>query len=337
MTGKIQLVISALAALLFAGDPFAFLAPKVRLSANEHRALERGEIVSRTLDGGKGQVAVLAVSPLDAAPESLITAAAAIEDLRRSSFVMAIARFSNPPQLGDLDGLVLAPRDLQAAMSCTAGNCSFKFSDAEIAALVRERDSAGADRAAAVQRAFKRIVFERVTAYLAGGLAALPPVANRGSPFSLDRVFTAILAEVPPLSQASCATEWLRDVRPADASVESFLYWSYENYGAGKPVVLVTHVGIITPTAPGDPAIVLGKQILATRYMTGGLAITAVTTDPLTGRHYLVYLNRTAVDLLGGLLGPLKRAALESRLRSEIPEIIHKLRTRLERHAPQSR
>jgi len=333
MTMGVHLSIAALVALLLAGDAFSFLAPRVQLSAGERRTLDRGGIVARTIEGGKGQVAVLAISLVDVPPESLISATRAIEDLKNSSFVTAIRRFSNPPRLDDLDALVLAPRDIQAAMTCTAGNCSFKFSAAEIASLVRERDAAGADREAAIQRAFRRIVFERVNAYLTGGLAALPPVVNRRTPFCLSRVFSDIVAATPPLSNAPCATDWLRDGSKADENIESFLYWSYENYGAGKPVVLVTHVGLIRPIAQGDPAIVLGKQILATRYMTGALAITAVTHDPSTGRNYLVYVNRTGVDLIGGFFGPLKRAVLESRLRSEVPEIIQKLRSRLERSA----
>ena len=76
----------------------------------------------------------------------------------------------------------------------------------------------------------------------------------------------------------------------------------------------------------------LGKQVFATRYMTGGLSLTAITTDTATGANYLVYLNRTGVDLLGGLFGSLKRSVLESRLKSEVPNIIQNLRVRLERH-----
>ena len=330
----VHLSIGALVGLLLAGDPFSFLGHQVRLSPDDRRTLDRGGTVARTLAGGKDQVAVLAVSEIAAAPQVLVDAARSIEELKRSSFVTAVKTFSDPPRLEDLDGLVLAPRDVQAAMRCTPGNCSFKFSAAEIAVLVRDRDAAApADQVGAIQRAFRRIVFERVTTYLAGGLAALPPVANRGAPFCLDRVFTEIVSDAPTLPHVPQAGAFPRDFPAAGDRIESFVYWSYENYGPGKPMVLVTHVGIIAPAAPGEPAIVLGKQILATRYMTGGLSITAVTTDAGTGRHYLVYLNRTGVDLLGGLFGPVKRAVLESRLRSEVPEIIVKLRERLERSA----
>lgn len=328
-----HLPIGALTGLLLAADPFSLLAPGITLTAADRRNLDRGAIVTRTLKSDDRQVGVLAMSRIDVLPETLIAHARAIEELKRSSFVMAIKRFSNPPTLADLADLVLPAWDLEAAARCEVGNCSLKLSAPEIA-LLRSLSTPGTpDRDAALQRAFRQVVLARVNAYLAGGLSGVPAIASRSTPLDLDRVFKVILAATPPLSEARGATDWLRDFPAAAAPGESFLYWSQENYGAGKPVVAVTHVGLIAPALPGDPAIVLGKQIFATRYMTGGLALTAITTDTGTGANYLVYLNRTGVDLLGGFFGPLKRSVLESRLKSELPDIIQKLRVRLERTA----
>lgn len=326
-----HLPIGAFMALLLAADPFSLLSSAITISPADRRSLDRGAIVARTLKGDDSQVGVLAMSRINVPPEMLIAHARAIEDLKRSSFVIAIKRFSNPPRLADLDGLVLPARDVEAAARCVIGDCSFKLSAPEIE-LLRSLSTTGTpDRDAAIQRAFRQVVLARVNAYLAGGLSAVPAIANRSKPLRLAHVFASIFAATPPMSSAPRATQWLRDF-PNDArQVESFLYWSQENYGAGKPVVVVTHVGLIAPDSPGGPAIVLGKQIFATRYMTGGLSLTAITTDTGTGANYLVYLNRTGVDLLGGLFGPLKRSLLESRLTSDLPDIIQKLRRRLER------
>ena len=327
-----HLPIGVFTGLLLAADPFALLAPAITLSPADRGTLDRGAIVTRTLPGDDSQVGVFAMSRINVPPETLIAHTRSIEELKRSSFVTAIQRFSNPPTLDDLDELVLTPRDVETAARCTLGNCSFKLSAPEIE-LLRSLSTPGTpDRAAAIQRAFRQVVLARVKTYLAGGLSAVPTIANRPPPFSLDRVFKAIFSATPPLSGAPLATAWLRDYPNDTTPVESFLYWSQENYGAGKPVVTVTHVGLIAPGSPGAPAIALAKQIFATRYMTGGLAVTAITTDTVTGANYLVYLNRTGVDLLGGMFGPVKRSVLESRLTSELPDIIQKLRVRLERN-----
>ena len=328
-TFSVHVAAAALAALLAAGDPFSFLAPQVVLTAADRRHLADGEIVARTLASGDGQVAAFAISRVDVPPDALPAAARRIEDLRRSPFVSGIKRFSNPPRLEDLDELTLTPRDLAAAAACRPGNCSFKLTAGEIALL---GSAAGEpDRDDAFQRAFRRVVLARVTAYLAGGLPALPATANRSNAICFDEVFQQLAAASPSLPHAPSAARWLRDFPRTGDRVESILYWSQETYGAGKPVVAVTHVGIIPPVAPGDPAIVLGKQVMTTRYMNGGLSLMAITPDPAAGTNYLIYLNRTGVDLLGGFFGPFKRAALESRLKRELPDIIEKLRARLER------
>jgi hypothetical protein len=331
-TFSIHVVAGALSALLAVGDPFAFLAPQVVLTDADRRQLADGQPVARTLKAGDGEVALLSISRVDVPPETLLAATRRIEDLKRSSLVSGLKRFSNPPRLDDLDELRLSPRDLAVAAACRPGNCSFKLTAAEIDLLRSPIDDL--DRDEAIQRAFRRVVLARVNAYLAAGLSGLPPTANRSNAVCLDDVFKQLAAASPSLPQAPCASSWLRDFPNTTNRIESFLYWSQETYGRGKPVVVVTHVGIIPPSAPGDPAIVLGKQVMATRYMTGGLSLMAITTDQTTGINYLVHLNRTGVDLLGGLFGPLKRSALESRLKRELPDIIQKLRARLERTPP---
>jgi hypothetical protein len=295
-----------LTALLLAGYPFALLGTRLQVSESDRRALERGDTVSGILPGGKDQVAVFAIAGIDVEPEVLIASARSIEDLKRSTFVKAIHRFSEPPQLEDLAALELAPRDVEAAIACRPGDCLLKLTDAEIEVL-RPAVRAGANREDRIQDAFRRIVLARVRGYLAG--AATPSLDMPGAP------------------------AWLVTMPSAAAEIESFIYWSQELYSSGRPVVLVTHVSLLAPRRPEDPAIVVGQQIMATRYMTGGFSITGITTDPSTGRRYLIYLNRSGVDLVGGVFGPIRRSILESRLKRQVPEIIQKLRQRLERQA----
>lgn len=293
-----DLAAATLAAMWLAADPFALLAP-ILLSQADRRAIERGEVVSRTIDGASGEVGVFAVSRIGVSGESLVSSARAIEDLKRSPFVSAIKRFSNPPRIEDLDQLVLPAKELQAALAGKRSSCTMRLTADEMDQLSREASRPGADRAARVQQAFREIVLARATAYLRNSVTDL-------------------------------AT---KTMRPATPRTESFLYWSLESYATGKPIVLVTHVNIIPPVVPGNPAIVMGKQVFASHYITEGLALTAITTDTETGERFLIYRNSTGVDLLGGVFGRIKRAALESRLRREVPEVIGKLRQRLELNA----
>lgn len=324
MAGKLCLV-----ALLFAAastiDPMAIVEPSVSLSAADRDRLARGELVSRVLPARKGQVAVFAVTRIAAEPETLIAAARDITDLKKSPLVLAIGRFSDPPQLSDLDALTLDAHDRDVLAACEPRRCSFKLAAIEIEAIKRDRHSdVDGDR---ITMALRRVMLQRVHAYLSAGLAALPPIANRSTPWQLHEVLAAAQTESPRLLQSPPLASWIGD-EPERGSLESFVYWSKELFGSGKPVILITHVAIHRP-APGT-AVVVGKQIFASRYINGALSMSALTTAD-GGQRYLVYLNRTTVDVLGGVFGGIKRAMLESRLSGEMPELIARLRDRLER------
>jgi hypothetical protein len=49
---------------------------------------------------------------------------------------------------------------------------------------------------------------------------------------------------------------------------------------------------------------------------------------------YLVYMNRSQVDVLGGMFGGLVRMVVQRRLRSEATEVLSDIRKRLESGAP---
>lgn len=110
------------------------------------------------------------------------------------------------------------------------------------------------------------------------------------------------------------------------------MYWSKDVYNAAKPVVTVTHVNIFrSEDGAAAPAVVVaGKQIFASHYMNGALGLTMVLGDASDGARYLVYLNRSQLDLLGGIFGFLKRSVLESRIRRDTPKILRALRDRIE-------
>jgi len=320
-------LLSAFACLLLAGeDPFSSVAPAVTLSTAQRAVVDRGEVLAFAVPGHRGQVAAFGATRINVEPELLALAARDIAALKKSRFVEAIRRFSDPPLLSDLDELQLNGRDVQALASCEIGNCSFKLTAIEIETIKRLRD--GDVNGEQVTAALRRVLFDRALAYRTAGLAALPPIANRGKPWRLHEVFEALTTVSPRLLQSPPLDAWMRDQPLQNGQIETFLYWSKESYGAGKPVILITDVAIYQPSR--DVVIVAGKQLFSNRYMNGALSLMAITTDG-GGAHYLMYLNRTTVDLLGGLFGGIKRAMLESHVSDEMPEIIARLRERLER------
>ena len=325
-------------------NPFSFFEPSVKVTPAERLRLDADDVVVRTLPADDGHVAVFAATRLNASPTTLLQWTRRIESFRQGLQVVAVGRFSEPAADSDLDSLVLGPDEIEALRNCKVGSCEVKLAATEIAEVQQAVRAAGKDWREAAQRTFRRLLVARVRLHRAGGLLTLPPYADHGRRMAVGEAFSAIVARSPYLTRAlpDVVNSLLAPPRGPDDAEESFYYWSHDSYGAGKPIVTITYVRLLRgPTiaarraAPVMPqAMTISTQLFASHYMEGALALTAVTCDGGPAPCYLVYLNHTQVDFLGGFFGGFKRRAIEGRIESATPDLLRDVRQRLERSAP---
>jgi hypothetical protein len=316
-------------------DPLAFLGP-ASPSASEQARIDRGEALVKNLPASGADVAVLAISRTDASGDRLVAWIRHMERLKAGPHVESIGRFSNPPQIEDLKNLHLDEDDLTDIRRCRSGDCGVRLTETEMAALRDAATKAGGAWRPAVQDAFRRALLTRVETYLPGGLEAVAPYHDQDEPVSPAREFQQILDRSVFLNDVSpsLVTHLREFPRVSDPSIESFLYWSKEDLGR-KPIVLISHVHIIRGRASGTPdALILSKQVYASHYMTGALGLTAIARDAGGNRHYLVHLNQSRLDVLGGWLGGIVRSMINSRLRGEAGEVVDAVRKRIESGLP---
>jgi hypothetical protein len=79
---------------------------------------------------------------------------------------------------------------------------------------------------------------------------------------------------------------------------------------------------------------VAGKGIFATHYVNASLGLTAILRGSPGSPNYLAYVNRSDVDMAGGVLGGLVRVFMERRLKKEAATVLLGLRQRLESGDP---
>jgi hypothetical protein len=317
-------------------DPFAFFQPSITLTADDRRQLDRGQPIARILRAQDHELAILAAVRVNADGDRLVAWMRRIEALKKSAYVLAIGRFSTPPAIEDLARLALDEEELSQLRTCRPGNCGLKLSAAEMIQLQRVPDLAGRDWRPALQQAFRALVLKRVTAYLADGPAALAPYADAGTPALPAARFASVLGHSLFLTEhLPRFTHYLdRYPQTSMAGLESFVYWSKERL-AGAASISAVHVSILRGGAPGTPdALVAGKQIFATHYVNASLSITAIVHGGAGGHSYLVYLNRSEVDVLGGMFGGVVRWLTERRLKAEAATVLEGLRARLESGEP---
>ncbi|MFI5177055.1 MAG: hypothetical protein ACHQO8_00740 [Vicinamibacterales bacterium] len=316
-------------------DPFTFLTPTVSFTAADRDRLARGSALVRVLPSDAGEVAIVAAVPVGVDPPRFVSWIRQIAALKKSAFVTGIARFSDPPVLHDLDGLTLDDEDLEAIRQCKANDCDINLAREELDLL--HKAASGPGWRDALQLEFRQLVLARVRAYLAGGQRALPSYI--GAPASTEAAFNTIVTHTAFLTtHLPALTRHLQDYprTPPPSRVESFLYWSKEALG-GRPTTSVTHVAIFTPDADDLPDVVVaGKQVFATHYTTGALNITALTRGPSSAGRYLVYVNRSRVDVLERWYGGLARVVIEHKIKGEAADVLQGLRHRLESGDPPS-
>ncbi len=318
-------------------DPFAFLRPTVVISADERQRLDRGEPIARILPADDREVAVMAAARVRVDEARFVAWMRRIEQLKKSSYVLGIGRFSDPPALQDLAALTLDDRDLQELRACRPGACGVKLVAGEIARLrAADADAAAAARdwRPAITQAFREIVFARLTRYLATGEIASyeerPGQAPSGERFrGLVDHSTFLVERFPGL-----AAHLRNGLSPPPPGAESFVYWSNERL-AGKPVFSLTQVHMVRSGGPAMRGVVAaGTQIFATHYYDASLGITMLVRGAPGGHNYLVYVNRSSVDVLGGAFGGLTRWMVQRRIRSESAAVLRGLAERLESGEP---
>lgn len=73
-----------------------------------------------------------------------------------------------------------------------------------------------------------------------------------------------------------------------------------------------------------------GRQIFATHYLNASLGVTALMRGAPGGPNYLVYVNRSELDVLDGPFAGLIRWFIGKRLKAEAAGALVGLRRRLE-------
>jgi hypothetical protein len=112
--------------------------------------------------------------------------------------------------------------------------------------------------------------------------------------------------------------------------IETVLYWSKERLGRGKPMISVTKLSIVRGHGESLPdPIVIGRQLFATHYVDASWSVTTIAQGG-DGSKYLVYVNQSEVDLLGGLFGGIVRAGIQRQLRGQAGGQLRALKQRLE-------
>jgi hypothetical protein len=314
-------------------NPQKYVRAQLQLSDDEFSALHSGRPMVKTLSSTttREMITVGGIRIEGLGMTGFVDQFQTLEGFRTSQFVKQIRKFSQEPDVRDLDVLLLDAEDIEAFRKCRVGACDVQLSADDIRRFNTQVDWRSPNATVQATTLYKTILFTHLSAYRAGGVTRLVHYNDREVPKSLAEETTALLAARPSLLDETAAFQYhLRDY-PASPSgnVQDFFYWSKEVFGF-KPVIGLNHVSIHTDGGGG--ALIATTQIYASHYMDGSVAVNALIPDsrgPRSGFYWL-YMNRSRIGRLGGLLGTLSRPIVQRRARAGLTKSLVQTKQRLE-------
>jgi hypothetical protein len=312
-------------------DAVPLLRSYIRATDAELRRLERGGVLTKTLDSPDGkEVSSFGAIRVACTADVFAERVRDIERFKASEYVLQIGQFKAQPGVADLAGLTLDPGDREAMHLCRAGNCGLRL---PAAAMEHFRTAipwgtpAEAEGAAAAMRQF---LTDEARTYLKAGSAALADYADRAGTTPRAVAFRQLLR--PSEFKAESQPElfrWLDEFpRATLGGADSFLYWSREKFGL-KPTISISHAVI----ARQNGVVVFGsKQVFASHYFESSLGMALFVPMPGAAYGYVTYLNRSRVDTLRGFLAPLARIVAARRARDGLERMLIGVKGKLEKH-----
>ncbi|MGA9773634.1 MAG: hypothetical protein WBV94_31680 [Blastocatellia bacterium] len=323
-------------------DRFVTLLQKqMNVSEANLASLERGETVTKLLKTkAKKEIAALGIVRVNASGDLFIDRFRDIADFKKSSPVLQIGKFSNPPVLADLNGLTLDPCCLEAIRNCKTGACDMKMSAEMMTRFQKELSPSAANYQERANSLARRMLFDYLKAYLQTGNAALIEYDDAEKAVRLNDEFRSLLEQSRFLADyAPEFYKYLEEFPKASLpNVEDFIYWSKEKFGL-NPVLSLTHV-VIYKRVIGESTEVLiaSKQLYANHYFDGSLGLGLYVEGvqgPASSGSYMMYLNRSRADALQGWFLGIKRSLVGGRVREGLARNLKLVKKRIESYAMQ--
>ena len=316
-------------------EPEQFLTKYLGFSHDQVLQVERGAVVVKILKREKHEVGAAGVVRLNVPPEFFVARFRDIERHKKSEAVLQVRKLSDVPKAEDFSALTLPPREIRELKTCRAGECQLKLSNSQIEAIQR-LDFADPAMEEQLNTAMRNLLADYAREYVTGGTKAMVVYADKAYLVETATQFAGLLHRSPYLLEyAPEFPAYLRDFSGTPPEgVERFLYWSKENYGHDlRPVVAITDVIMYQHPGGNPPVVIASKQIYASHYFEASLGMTLLfegnETDTSPG-FYLVYVNRSQIDLLRKWYSIFGRGSLSDSVRSSMRKNLSELKTKVE-------
>lgn len=317
-------------------EPFKFFRDYVGLHEDQITAIRNGKAVAKIVESrSPDEVFVFGSVYVRSTPEEYLKLASDIAELRKLPNYLAIQKFSDPPQLSDLEGFTLEPEDIKQLKNCEPGHCEVQLPSEAMDAFKQSVNWSVPDTANQVNRLGQKMALEALQRYIQGGNTALGTYRDKHHPAQVAETFQSLLSrsKALPVYLPELDHYLLDYPEAASENIQSEFYWEKVNFGL-KPTLRIVQAIVYRGSRYTDPAYAIAvKQLYASHYFETALDLTVCVRDqenPKRSGFYLITLKGSQQAGLTGFKGGIVRKVAVDKTRSSLERALGAIKQRLE-------
>jgi len=308
----------------------------LHLTADDFQSLADRRVIVRPLSSRSAkEMAAFGIVLADASPSGFVKAYKTLAVFQNNPCITQMGLFGATPKLSDLDGLIIDPIDIYGLSRARPGDSDIKLSSEELARIQKvtgARARLTMQARALIAEEYKRILFDRLTRYLASGDQGVGAYVDKAEPVHPGHAFQALVDE-QAADSGLCrdVSEYLKRY-PAGLTPnsESVFYWAKQKFQDLKSIISLVHVLI---HREGTRLFILSKQIYSSHYNEAGLSVAElIPFDDYKGQSHtvVVYTLRLEPDMMGGPLGFMKKRVAMPKMQVTLRDSLARIRDNLE-------
>ena len=314
-------------------EPYKFFREFAGLNEEQIAAIRSGKAVAKAVESPTpDEVYVFGSVYVEATPESYLKLASDIDALRKLPSYLAIQRFSDPPQLSDLEGFTLNEQDISELKNCKTGHCQVQLPTEAIEDFQHSVDWSAPDVADQVNRLARRLALQALLEYMQGGNTALGAYRDKKQPAAVAETFASLIRpfEALPVYLPELNEYLLKYPKAKSDNAQAGFYWEKVNFGL-KPTFRIVQKIVYRGAVGKEPAYaVVEKQIYASHYFQTALDLTVCVKDAQRPGFYIITVKGSKQAGLTGLKGNIVRKVAVDKTRSSLERVLVTIKQKLE-------
>ena len=315
-------------------DLTTFFKDYAGLSQEQIEDLQHGKTIAKIVESpNPDEVFVFGAVYIASTPESYLKLAADIGELRKLPSYLAIRKFSDPPQLSDLEGFTVEDQDVKELKDCKPGHCEVQLPAEAMEEFQRSIHWSAPDAATEVNRLAQKMALQALLAYIQGGDSALGAYRDKKHPAEVGDAFQSLLSQLKalPVYLPDLDRYLLEYPKFNTPNLETQFYWEKVNFGL-KPTLRIVQAVVYRGAHPSEPAFAVAvKQIYSSHYFRTALDLTVCVKDKPDKRgFYLITVKGSQQAGLTGLKGGIVRHVAVGKSRSSLERALATIKQKLE-------